>query len=78
MPTTEAQRRASTKWNQKNADRLKEIKKQWLDNNRDRVNEQTRIRQKMYYHAKKFYDADAEFKNFRHILLNFYDSPKKA
>jgi hypothetical protein len=72
MPTTEAQKRASAKWKQNNAERFAEIRKQWIDNNRDKINEQTRIRQKMYYDAKKSCDPDAEFKNFRRILLNLY------
>ena len=72
MPTTEAQKRASAKWQKNNAERFNEIRKQWIDNNRDRVNEQTRIRQKMYYDAKKSCDPDAEFKSFRRILLNLY------
>jgi hypothetical protein len=72
MPATEAQKRASAKWNRNNAERLKEAKRQWTENNRDKINEQTRIRQKMYYDAKKSCDPDAEFKNFRRILLNLY------
>jgi len=73
MPTTEAQKRASTKWNQKNADKVKEMRKIWIDNNRDKINEQTRIRQKKYYDLKKSNDPDVEFKYFRHILLNLYN-----
>jgi hypothetical protein len=72
MPTTEAQRRASNKWNKNNADKIKEMRKIWIDNNRERINEQTRIRQKMYYDQKNYNNPDAEFKNFRRILLNLY------
>ena len=72
MPTTEAQRRASNKWNKNNADKIKEMRKIWIENNRERINEQTRIRQKMYYDKKNYNNPDAEFKNFRRILLNLY------
>jgi hypothetical protein len=72
MPTSEAQRRASNKWNMNNADKIKEMRKIWIENNRERINEQTRIRQKMYYDQKNYNNPDTEFKNFRRILLNLY------
>jgi hypothetical protein len=63
MPATEAQRRASKKWNETNADVLKEIKRRWNEANADRIREQSAKR------AQKYYYRDVEFKAFLNILL---------
>ncbi len=63
MPTSEAQKRANAKWIAKNKERHDEMKTKWLDENRARVNEATRIRQ------NKYYWRDKEFAIFRNILL---------
>ena len=63
MPTSEAQKRATAKWTAKNKERHDEMKTKWLDENRARVNEATRIRQ------NKYYWRDKEFAIFRNILL---------
>ena len=63
MPTSEAQKRASAKWSAKNKERHNEMKTKWLDENRARVNEATRIRE------HKYYWRDKEFAIFRNILL---------
>jgi hypothetical protein len=53
MVATEAQKRASRKWNQNNKEKYTQIKMNWLEKNRDRVNEQTAKRQLSYYYAKQ-------------------------
>ncbi len=53
MVATEAQKRASKRWNEKNKERFKEIQINWIERNRDRVNEMTAKRQLSYYYAKK-------------------------
>jgi hypothetical protein len=53
MVATEAQKRASKKWNQNNKEKHTQIKNNWIEKNRDRVNEQTAKRQLSYYYAKK-------------------------
>lgn len=53
MPTTEAQKRASKKWNEKNKERFREIHNDWVEKNRDRVNKQTALRANIYYYQKK-------------------------
>jgi hypothetical protein len=63
MPTSEAQKRATATWIAKNKERHDEMKTKWLDENRARVNEATRIRQ------NKYYWRDKEFAIFRNILL---------
>jgi hypothetical protein len=63
MPTTEAQKRANAKWIAKNKERHEEMKTKWLNENRARVNEATRLRQ------NKYYWRDKEFAIFRNILL---------
>lgn len=61
---SEAQRRASKKWNETNKERFRQIHNNWLNKNREKINEQTKKRQMNYYYVKK------EFEIFRHILLN--------
>jgi hypothetical protein len=63
MPASEAQKRANAKWIAKNKERHEEMKTTWLDENRARVNEATRLRQ------NKYYWRDKEFAIFRNILL---------
>lgn len=63
MPTSEAQKRANAKWSAKNKERHDEMKTKWLNENRARVNEATRIRE------QKYYWRDKEFAIFRNILL---------
>lgn len=63
MPTTEAQKRASKKWNKTNVDALKEIKRKWNEANADKIREQSAKR------AQKYYYRDLEFKSFLNILL---------
>jgi hypothetical protein len=63
MPACEAQKRANAKWIAKNKERHEEMKTKWLDENRARVNEATRLRQ------NKYYWRDKEFAIFRNILL---------
>lgn len=61
--TTEAQKKASRKWNESNAERFKEIKKVWNEANVDKIREQSAKR------AKKYYYRDIEFNAFLKILL---------
>lgn len=63
MPTSEAQKRANAKWRAKNKERHEEMKANWLNANRERVNEATRLRE------QKYYWRDKEFAIFRKILL---------
>lgn len=63
MPASEAQKRANAKWIAKNKERHEEMKTKWLNENRARVNEATRLRQ------NKYYWRDKEFAVFRNILL---------
>jgi len=63
MPASEAQKRANAKWIAKNKERHEEMKTKWLNENRARVNEATRLRQ------NKYYWRDKEFAIFRNILL---------
>jgi hypothetical protein len=53
MVATEAQKRASKKWNENNKERFREMQINWLEKNRDRVNEMTAKRQLSYYYVKK-------------------------
>ena len=62
--TSEAQKRASKKWRDANKEKVKAIRDNWVENNRDYVNETTRIRQQIYYHR------DKEFNVFLRILLD--------
>lgn len=64
MPASEAQRRASKKWNDNNKERCTKIKSEWVANNREKHNERCRLL------MKRRYDLLAEFKIFRLILLD--------
>lgn len=61
--TSEAQKKASRKWNETNAERFKEIKQIWNEANVDKIREQSAKR------ARKYYYRDLEFKTFLNILL---------
>jgi hypothetical protein len=63
MPSTEAQKRAIKKWNDKNKERVSKYKSDWMERNRETHNENNRIR------MKNKYDVLIEFKTFRRILL---------
>jgi len=43
MPASEAQRRASKKWNDNNKERCTKIKSEWVANNREKHNERCRL-----------------------------------
>jgi len=64
MPATEAQLRATKKWNEKNKERVAQNKSLWLDNNRDKHNEYCRLS------MKRKWDVLSEFKTFRRILID--------
>lgn len=64
MPTTEAQKRATAKWNINNKDKIKEWQKVWVDKNRAHLNEVVRNNNKKYYWRNK------EFAIYRQILLD--------
>ena len=64
MPATEAQKRAAKNWNKKNKERVAQIKKDWVENNREKHNEMCRI------FMKRKYDVSKEFQIFRKILLD--------
>lgn len=64
MPATEAQKRASKKWNDNNKERVAQNKIAWVANNRERHNESCRLL------MKRRYDLLTEFKTFRRILLD--------
>jgi hypothetical protein len=64
MPSTEAQKRAIKKWNDKNKERVAKYKSDWIERNRETHNENNRIR------MKNRHDVLTEFKTFRKILLD--------
>jgi hypothetical protein len=64
MPASEAQLRASKKWNEKNKERVAQYKSNWVENNRDKHRESCRLS------MKHRYDVSMEFKTFRKILLD--------
>jgi hypothetical protein len=64
MPSSEAQIRASKKWNEKNKERVAKYKSNWVENNYDKHRESCRIS------MKKKYDLSCELKIFRKILLD--------
>jgi hypothetical protein len=64
MPRTEAQKRATAKWNANNKDKMREWQKAWVDKNRAHVNEIVNNNNKKYYWRNK------EFAIFRQILLD--------
>ena len=64
MPASEAQKRASKKWNDNNKERCTQNKMAWVANNRDRYNEKSKIR------MRHRYEVLTEFKIFRRILLD--------
>jgi hypothetical protein len=69
MPATEAQKRASKKWIEKNKEQHNELKMKWLNENREKHNELNKIRMKMNYDFKNDCDISIELKRFRRILL---------
>lgn len=64
MPASEAQRRASKKWNDNNKERCAKNKSEWVANNRERHNEKSKMRMRWRY------EVLTEFKIFRRILLD--------
>jgi len=58
MTVSEAQKRASKKWRENNKEKFREIQYIWLDKNRDRVNELTAKREKIYYYAEKAFSYE--------------------
>jgi RNA:NAD 2'-phosphotransferase (TPT1/KptA family) len=65
MPkTSDAQKRASAKWINNNKERVKEVKKKWVEDNRAYVNAIVAANNKKYYWRNK------EFAIFRQILLD--------
>jgi len=64
MPTSEAQLRATKKWNEKNKERVAQYKLDWIENNREKHNEMNRLQ------MKRRYEVLVEFKTFRKILLD--------
>lgn len=72
MPTTEAQKRATAKWNANNKDKIREWHKKWADENREHLNDVIRK------NNKKYYWRDKEFAIFRQILLNPWSFRQKS
>jgi hypothetical protein len=64
MPATEAQKKATAKWNAKNIDKIRQWQREWTDKNREHINEVVRK------NNKKYYWRDKEFAIFRQILLD--------
>jgi len=53
MPSTEAQKRATKMWRLRNRELYNEKQNDYVARNRNRVNELTAQREKIYYYAKK-------------------------
>jgi hypothetical protein len=64
MPASEAQLRATKKWNEKNKERVAQYKVDWIENNREKHRESCRNS------MKRKYDVLVEFRTFRKILLD--------
>lgn len=69
MVATEAQKRASKKWNENNKERFRKIKLDWIEKNRERVNEMTAKRQLSYYYFKQGFSYEWAVKELLKIQL---------
>ena len=69
MPTTEAQKRATKKWNLANKERYREIQIEWINANKERYNSLNAYRQLQYFRYKQSFSYENAVKELLRIKL---------
>jgi hypothetical protein len=71
MPSTEAQKRATKMWRERNREKYNQKQNDYVAKNREKVNEMTARRQKIYYYAKWPTTYELAVKELFKMKINF-------